>query len=730
MFMRIWKRGAFLLLCSFYMVFFGVTAFGALVNLELFYDGRNHTYSAEEISISIDGQLMTDFTVPPVAIDDRTLVPARAVFEKLGAQVHWNGDTQEVIVTTDQNVVVIQVDNTNGNRNGTTFTMDVPPKIVNDSTMIPVRFVADAIGCMVDWDASTRTVLITTQNSAEIPAEPEQPETTPEPPIIPEIPSVEPPDFNSGEQNEETSGNTTIIDNETSNKPNPTGEPITVQSVSIPSGDNSQIFTINTSGAIEKYQTLIINGDRLAVDIYNAVVGISNNNIPVINNTYVTSVRSAQNQVEPIKITRVVFDLRSKSDYSIALSNDQKSIILNFAVNHLNQLSFQNDGSNDKIILSGDTAPSVAIRRFTNPDRLAIDVPNAVNGLEDSYSSDGAMFVSNIRTIQMDDKSTRIEMELNANVEYSIDTVGSQTVVSIYKSLLGNVSYDSNMHAIVLKNPGSLDIDRITHNDNYLDLEYTLTLPGDYQGEFGRGIFRINDKYMEDFEIRQNSQNQTEIKINETQIWAYSVIEDSDSIYIIAQKPKEKYSKVVVIDPGHGGNKPGASANNLVEKDLNLSIGLKVIDRLERDESIKVYATRLTDENMENMDRALMANDIAHLFVSIHQNSVEGGPKVNGTEVLYMDHNNEAPGNLTSKIAAQFLQNYITGAIGTSSRGIKERPDLIVLNQTTIPATLIECGFITNTEDAAKLSSDSYQEKYAEAIYSAIVDMMNQYPVN
>ena len=73
------------------------------------------------------------------------------------------------------------------------------------------------------------------------------------------------------------------------------------------------------------------------------------------------------------------------------------------------------------------------------------------------------------------------------------------------------------------------------------------------------------------------------------------------------------------------------------------------------------------------------------------------------------------------------MQNYVVSALGTESRGIKERPDLIVLNQTTVPAILIETCFLSNAGDAQIISDEANRQKVAEAIYSAIVDMLNQY---
>ena len=95
-----------------------------------------------------------------------------------------------------------------------------------------------------------------------------------------------------------------------------------------------------------------------------------------------------------------------------------------------------------------------------------------------------------------------------------------------------------------------------------------------------------------------------------------------------------------------------------------------------------------------------------------------------------MNHSNEtsAPSSkLTSKAAAQIALTWVINALGTTNRGIKERPDLIVLNQTTVPAILIETCFISNPDDAAKVKSEENINKLANNIYSAISIMLNDY---
>lgn len=127
------------------------------------------------ISLNIDNvPLTTD--VPPVIVDGRTLVPVRAIFEKLGAVVNWEPTTQTVTATSGEKTITLKLNDTSAYVN----------KIVEGRTMVPARFVAESLDCQVLWEPTTQTVNVNTvpQPVENTPVEtvPEQPQTTPEQP--------------------------------------------------------------------------------------------------------------------------------------------------------------------------------------------------------------------------------------------------------------------------------------------------------------------------------------------------------------------------------------------------------------------------------------------------------------------------------------------------------------------------------------------------------------------
>lgn len=116
------------------------------------------------ITIMVDGVYVdcAKYGQLPVIVEGRTLVPLRSVFEALGATVEWNNETRSVTSVKGEVTIALAVDSKEMAVNGAVKTLDVPAQIMNDRTMVPVRAVAEAFGCTVEWNNDTRTVIIVT----------------------------------------------------------------------------------------------------------------------------------------------------------------------------------------------------------------------------------------------------------------------------------------------------------------------------------------------------------------------------------------------------------------------------------------------------------------------------------------------------------------------------------------------------------------------------------------
>ena len=113
-------------------------------------------------SVTYNGEKIV-FDQIPVIENGRTLVPLRAIFEKIGADVNWNGDTQTVTAGKDDTEISLTINSTIAVKNGENITLDVPAKVLNGRTLVPVRFVADCFGVNVDWDGTMQRVSLTSK---------------------------------------------------------------------------------------------------------------------------------------------------------------------------------------------------------------------------------------------------------------------------------------------------------------------------------------------------------------------------------------------------------------------------------------------------------------------------------------------------------------------------------------------------------------------------------------
>lgn len=136
--------------------------------------------------------------IAPVIVNDRTLLPVRAIVEEMGGTVAWNGDTQTVTLNYDEDEIRLVIDNTMAYLNDTAQPLDVAPTIINDRTMLPIRFIAESLQFEVAWNEDAQTVTIT--GSTKATQTPSVPEVTPAPAETPAQTGI--PDNNEKEENE------------------------------------------------------------------------------------------------------------------------------------------------------------------------------------------------------------------------------------------------------------------------------------------------------------------------------------------------------------------------------------------------------------------------------------------------------------------------------------------------------------------------------------------------
>lgn len=185
-------------------------------------------------------------------------------------------------------------------------------------------------------------------------------------------------------------------------------------------------------------------------------------------------------------------------------------------------------------------------------------------------------------------------------------------------------------------------------------------------------------------------------------------------------------SFVVVVDAGHGGFDPGkVGINNELEKDINLSIAIKVKEKLE-EKNITVIMTRTEDTDLSDgtssskktsdmKKRITIINEAkADACISIHQNSYTS-KEVKGAQVFFYSKSDNG------KKLAEMIQESLKETLNDgNNRKEKANDNYYMLLKSECTSVIVECGFLSNWEDATNLKDEFYQDKVAEAICSAV----------
>jgi N-acetylmuramoyl-L-alanine amidase len=191
---------------------------------------------------------------------------------------------------------------------------------------------------------------------------------------------------------------------------------------------------------------------------------------------------------------------------------------------------------------------------------------------------------------------------------------------------------------------------------------------------------------------------------------------------------------LIILDAGHGGEDAGATGiNGALEKDLNLSM-VNILGEMLTEKGFAVVYTRSEDkllyEEWENIKGIRKISDLKNrckiaksypnaLFVSIHMNTFGDG-KYSGLQVYY------SPENKESEMLAGAIQSSVKKELQpNNNRNIKQGNDIYILENIDNTAVLIECGFLSNEEEAKKLSQKEYQKMLSFSIICGIIEYMN-----
>lgn len=208
-------------------------------------------------------------------------------------------------------------------------------------------------------------------------------------------------------------------------------------------------------------------------------------------------------------------------------------------------------------------------------------------------------------------------------------------------------------------------------------------------------------------------------------IWYKDILEyestlEDGCLYIVFLSPREKYDKILVIDPAHGGDENGICVESLVEKELTLDITLRLKELLDKTD-IRVYYTRLSDDNKTMEQTINLVNGTkADMFLSIHGALEETDTSRYGITTYY----NETffiP-NFSSSDFAYLVEEKVTKSASAQALGLVAGDDTMYLVRgAQVPVALVEVGYLSNKQERILLSKEDYKDKIAKGLYEAIL---------
>jgi len=504
---------------------------------------------------------------------------------------------------------------------------------------------------------------------------------------------------------------------------------------------NSETFAI-TGNAFFGKVTSKLSGKKITLQISNLsstdqtiqMYGLTSNFVNTISTTNKAESKSSVIELEL---------LQEGFTYDIMLAPDNLTLYITVYANSLTAVTIGTNDMGDYITFTG--IDSLKANITVNYGLMYIDFPNTMNALGDIISEvSNARFVKRLYVMSSINK-TQVIIELAE--EYDYYTADNENLFSILLQSKGSevtqpqnpqtpqipqtpIEIDKNSCEIIIPLPEGITGSMVTDEDDYFNNRIKIKLLGDYTSFYNSQSITKNSNVISKITVNLNTKNETEIVILTTKLQGYQYALDNGKIYVNIGDPKEIYKNIVVLDPGHGGPANGAQYFGSKEKDLNFNIlytiGLKYFNS--DTAKLKVYYTRVRDVDMGLSERAAFTKKVgADLFVSLHMNASLAASAA-GTEVFYSNGNNKAnSAGLTSKALASIFVNNLTNTLGTTNRGVKQEIYTVV-HKNTVPAVLIELGFLSNKAEHARLTDSSFQENAARQIYETILQVFQVYP--
>lgn len=649
--------------------------------------------SVRQVPIIMDGKTI-DTEFPSFVHVDRTLVPIRFVAENYGAEVDWDEKTSTAIINYDSKEARFTIDSNIAYINGEKIVLDknAIPKLVSYEdkgarTMVPLRIVTETFGYEVGWDEKENVPYINSEVDV----------------------------------NEEAgSEGLAIVDN----------------IFATTGSTSSNKIVVNSDKSLEYTTMFLENSNKLVVDIENALLSLPNTldrpGAVEVEDEIIERIQYSQFSYEP-SITRVVVTLERYETYDISSSNDGTGLVISFGGNKIGPIIIEEIDGKQAIVVEGAGYGKMNFIKLRNPERIVIDFLDSTLLGDTYYSYNYDLgFIKGIRVSQFtadnnyssDDKIVRVVLDIKDGItdpSVKIDNLGDNIAIYPEKSLWENIDYivDGENSIFTIENLGltnySVDMDTSSKN-------MVVTIPAVHT-DLSEGTIIIKDNLINKVDVEKDGENIV-LNISFGVSVDYALLSKAvDSKIILSLKKNtniDNTNRIIVIDAGHGGKDPGAtSVSKRYEKDFNLAMALK-LDKKLRELGYNTIMTRNTDVFVDLYERAGIANDAnADLFVSIHGNSHTSKTHA-GIQVLYCPAFNSDFKEVDQHPFAKAMMTALLEGTGAIDKGIIQRPNLVVLRETKMPAVLVEAGFLSNSAEEKLLFTESYQNKIIDSIVKGI----------
>lgn len=696
-------------------------------------------YKGKQIKATLNGTMIGDSDTPGILVDGIALLPYDDIFQNsdIYADCNYNEKKGTITISKYKKTIIMTIGSKTAKVNNKNVIMSAAPLkikyVPKDKTkiLVPSRFVSEALGLSYTWYADQNmvaikkhTILLSYNGGEKFEYNGTQAKVSIDGKNISlgSMPNII---INSTAmlRAKAVFADSSIKAGYTYNKAD--------KSITISKNENKIVMTVGSKSAVLNGKSITLTTAPVSVTNHETNVSY----IMVPGSVTATSLGYSY-QWNSASKTSVITTKSNSSDEDNPKNNNDKGVIIQnwkadlsqydtTTYNILTEASISTDNEGDYLTLKAVNPLDASVTEQSG--LIFIDLPGTINGIQDlNKSISGTKFIKQIASINTANH-TQLILTLNQGYQYNTNESSNKFSISFKKEK----EIEESKYNIIIPKPSDVTSSMISDDDYYHSHYFVITLKGDYKSYFDSNAFKNNSSVVSNISVSLTSGNDTKIKITTTKLQGYKITSDNNNIYVKVGNPKDIYKNIVILDPGHGGDAPGTMSNGIKEKDLNFkilyTIGKKYFNQ--DPSKLKVYYTRTSDVNPTLLERAGFAKSVgADLFVSLHMNSVEKAPNACGTEVFYSKDNNKMNcAGLTSQKLAGLILTKLYPAIGTSNRTVKEAA-FTVIKKNTVPAVLIELGFMTNTTDYSIITNETKQNIAAETIYNTLLKIFETYP--